>query len=408
MTPIRAQGVSWYALPLVLLATTCTDDPLVPGTAVESHRLTSEHTCTVDVAAGTVTCREVREGGGASANLILGTPFIGFVTTSAHERGNAADEDTTTYTLALVNATPQALGTTDGINLAAGGIRVFFTSGPTVSSVYSGRVSSSSIRLEAPDGTATFTNQDGSLTFTDRKYFQYDEVLVPGDTSAAETMWFIYSSNVRSFSFAYRVSAPAQYEHGWITIAPSAVPVLAPDSTATLSAAVYNHVGQPQADGVTWSSSNAAVAMVDTSGVVTAVGEGTATITATSTVNAQRTGSRVITVDAVPGVSATTPANAATNVYPGDNVVITFSEPVNVSANSFTIHCSGGRAFTVSGSGTSTITLNPNSALPTSDTCTVTVLAAQVSDVDANDGPNHLAADYVFSFQTDNEIVIDM
>jgi hypothetical protein len=76
-----------------------------------------------------------------------------------------------------------------------------------------------------------------------------------------------------------------------------------------------------------------------------------------------------------------------------------------VSASSFSLGCTTGpRTFTVSGSGTSTIRLNPINSLPTFDTCTVTVLAAGVSDADANDGPDQLAENYVFSFQIANEI----
>ena len=375
---------------------------------------TGDQFCTVDVKAETVTCREVLAGGGAAANVILGTPFVTFVMTSAHSRGNSVDEDTTSYTVAVRNATPQPLGTTDGTTLAADGIRLFFSTAPVVTLVSSGTNAGASLRLETPDGTATFTNQNGSSTYTNRMYFQYNEVLAPADTSAARSMQFIYSSNVTSFSFGFRVSAPAQYEHGWITISPASTPILSPGQTATLTGKVYNQVGQEQADGITWSSSDPAVATVSASGEVTAVAEGTATITATSTVNAQRKGTRVITVDVAPTVVSTTPANAAVGVLPGDNIVVNFSEPVDVTASSFSLECPAGstQAFTLSGSGTSAITLNPDADLPAASTCTVTVVAANVSDSDANDGPNLLAADYVFSFevaiQANNDALADI
>jgi hypothetical protein len=262
---------------------------------------TGDQFCTVDLAAGTLTCSEVLLGReGASGNVILGTPYVTYVTTTEHSRGNSADEDTTTYTVRIRNATPQPLGTLDGEEPAPDGIRLFFSTAPAVKTVSSGTVAGAAIRLETPDGTATFTNQNGTATYTDRMYFQYDEVLAPGDTSAAESMQFIYSPNVTSFSYAYRVSAPAQYEHGWITLAPATTPDLNPGSTATFTGTVYNQVGQAQADGITWTSSNPSVATVDAgTRVVTAVAVGTATITATSTVNAQRTGTREITVTSV-------------------------------------------------------------------------------------------------------------
>jgi hypothetical protein len=391
----------WCCILVSLTAAACADGPVAPGYQPEPRLLTAEYECTVDVRAGNTTCHEVRDGGGASANVILSPPFVSFVTNSAYSRGDNTNEDTITYTIAIRNATPQPLGTTDGINLAPGGIRLFFATAPVVKTVSSGTIAGSSIRLETPDGTATFTNQTGTTTYLNRMYFQYDEVLAPGDTSVARSMRFIYSSNVQAFEFSYRVSAPAQYEHGWITIAPATAPVLAPGQTMTLTGTVYNQVGQVQANGITWSSSDPYVTTVNAStGEVTAVGEGTATITATSTVNTQRTGTRVVTVDAVPGVASTTPANGEVGVAPWADIVIEFSEPVNVSGTTFSIVCTtGAQFFSVSGSGTSTINLTPANTLPALDTCTVTVVAAGVSDVDAADGPDHLAENYVFSFE---------
>src|SRR5205085_7040079 len=89
-------------------------------------------------------------------------------------------------------------------------------------------------------------------------------------------------------------------------------------------------------------------------------------------------------------------------VNASNNITVTFSEPVNASASSFTLECPTGSAqsFSVSGSGTSTITLDPTADLPGATTCTVTVLASGITDVDTGDPPDNLAANYVFSFTT--------
>jgi uncharacterized repeat protein (TIGR01451 family) len=111
-----------------------------------------------------------------------------------------------------------------------------------------------------------------------------------------------------------------------------------------------------------------------------------------------------ITVDARPTVTSTTPTNGATGVATSPNIVVNFSEPVTASTSSFTIECPAPgnlKTFTVSGSGTSTITLDPTVDLPAATTCTVTVIANQISDVDSNDPPDNMATDYVFSFTTD-------
>src|SRR5204862_1506796 len=60
------------------------------------------------------------------------------------------------------------------------------------------------------------------------------------------------------------------------------------------------------------------------------------------------------------------------------------------------------KSFAVSGSPGSSITLDPTSDLPEGTTCTVTAVAANISDTDAVDPPDHPAANYQFSFTTDS------
>jgi hypothetical protein len=126
---------------------------------------------------------------------------------------------------------------------------------------------------------------------------QYDEILAAAATTAPKPVHFVFSPNVQNFTFMVLVSAPAQYEHGWVAVSPASLPIMSLGSTATLAGTVYDQVGRVQADGITWSSSDAFVATVNASmGEVTAVGPGTATIHATSTVNARRKGTREVTV----------------------------------------------------------------------------------------------------------------
>src|SRR5262249_21769733 len=83
------------------------------------------------------------------------------------------------------------------------------------------------------------------------------------------------------------------------------------------------------------------------------------------------------------------------------NVTIDFSEDVTVSSASFGISCATSGAHTAALSGEdATYTLDPNTDFAPNETCTVTVLAAQVSDVDAHDPPDGLTGDYSFSFTT--------
>ena len=110
------------------------------------------------------------------------------------------------------------------------------------------------------------------------------------------------------------------------------------------------------------------------------------------------------TIDQPPSVTATTPTNGATGVAINSNVTITFSEPVNVTGEWFSIACpnSGARnvAATVVTGGPTTFTINPNADFANGEVCTVTVNAAQVTDQDSGDPPDNMAANFVFSFTT--------
>ncbi|MDV7390871.1 Ig-like domain-containing protein, partial [Arthrospira platensis SPKY1] len=105
--------------------------------------------------------------------------------------------------------------------------------------------------------------------------------------------------------------------------------------------------------------------------------------------------------DAAPAVTATNPDNGATAVPIASSLTITFSEAVNVTPASFSLTCDAGGAqpFDLSGGG-AVYTLDPHNDLPPTTSCTVTVLADQVSDVDADDPPDQMTADYSFSFTT--------
>lgn len=86
------------------------------------------------------------------------------------------------------------------------------------------------------------------------------------------------------------------------------------------------------------------------------------------------------------------PATGGT-INPDDNLTLTFSEPVNVSGEWFGLTCSSSGTRTVAdtvvtANATSTqFVINPNTDFASGETCTLTVFAAQVSDVDTLDPP---------------------
>lgn len=105
--------------------------------------------------------------------------------------------------------------------------------------------------------------------------------------------------------------------------------------------------------------------------------------------------------DDAPSVAASTPADGAGNVALDADVSISFDEPVDVTGTWFTIVCSdsGAHAATAAG-GPTTYSLDPTTDLSEGESCTVTVIAAGVTDQDANDPPDTMAADTSFGFAT--------
>jgi predicted extracellular nuclease len=112
-------------------------------------------------------------------------------------------------------------------------------------------------------------------------------------------------------------------------------------------------------------------------------------------------GAHVSGGDAAPLVSSTSPTNGAIEVAEATNITVNFSEPVVAAAGWYSIACatSGAHTATQSG-GPQSFTLDPDTDFSIGETCTVTVDASKVTDVDVDDPPDAMAANHVFSFTT--------
>jgi DNA/RNA endonuclease G (NUC1) len=107
--------------------------------------------------------------------------------------------------------------------------------------------------------------------------------------------------------------------------------------------------------------------------------------------------------DTAPEVTTVTPGDNATNVSVGSTIGVTFNEGVSAGANAFTLSCGNvAQSFAVSASPASSFTLTPSSPLPYSTVCSITVSAAEITDTDADDPPDQMAADFAWSFTTAN------
>jgi hypothetical protein len=107
----------------------------------------------------------------------------------------------------------------------------------------------------------------------------------------------------------------------------------------------------------------------------------------------------VVIADAAPQVVATTPTSGAIGVSPASDLTVTFSEPVSAAGSWFAISCalSGSHTAAASGGPTS-FTLDPDVDFTLGETCTATIAGAQVSDLDVDDPPDTMAADFSWSF----------
>ncbi len=106
--------------------------------------------------------------------------------------------------------------------------------------------------------------------------------------------------------------------------------------------------------------------------------------------------------DPAPEVFQTTPASGATSAALTGNLTINFDEAVNAAGNWYQISCakSGLHIATANAATGTSFTLDPAADFASNEVCTVTIFAAQVTDVDTNDPPDNMAADYAWSFTT--------
>ena len=103
-------------------------------------------------------------------------------------------------------------------------------------------------------------------------------------------------------------------------------------------------------------------------------------------------------LDIAPTVSSTVPTNSATDVDVDATLTVNFSEPVTASGTWATLTCDSTPVVVTLGGSGSTYTIDPDADLSYGASCTATVVAAQVTDLDDTADP--MATDYVWGFST--------
>jgi hypothetical protein len=228
--------------------------------------------CSASRTALSVRCEPLKPGTSDARGIIVGNQGVYVQVTTSNVAYNAGTGQFT-FDATLQNLIEQPLGTTDGTTLDPGGIKIFFHSGPTVTS-------GTGVAAVVPDGFGTFTA-------TGQPYYQYNEVLPNLDVSAARAWTLVMPPTVTTFSFLLYVSAPVEYPNGYITLdgnlPEASYGYFHPGDTHPLVAVVKNAVGEviPGAP-VAFSTTDSNCAQVDPGGTVTGVRYATCGIIATS------------------------------------------------------------------------------------------------------------------------------
>ncbi|HEV7586839.1 MAG TPA: DNA/RNA non-specific endonuclease [Longimicrobium sp.] len=198
--PTRGRSTLRLAVPLAFLAlAACSDRDIagpraLPDSGEPPASGLTALTCSASPAQRTVSCSSLQPGGARAK--IFGGQNTNVKLTSSNVSYTPADS-TFQFSVTVQNLLPEKIGTADGVTADPTGIRVFFSSGPTVTS---------------GTGSASVANADdqGTFTGTAQPYFQYDEVLATGQTSAPRVWQLHVDPGVGTFSFVLYVSAPLQ------------------------------------------------------------------------------------------------------------------------------------------------------------------------------------------------------
>ncbi|HEX6750713.1 MAG TPA: Ig-like domain-containing protein, partial [Longimicrobium sp.] len=261
--------------------------------------------CGADVRAKTVKC-DAPTGATGARGVLLGNQHVYVELTSSNVSSvdNAGTIDFT-FDVTVKNLIPQTLGVdsaTGAVNAEA--VRVFFATAPVADA------GSGEIDVQG-GGTGTFTASN-------QHYYEYPAPLATNSVTPPVNWHFQMPNTVTHFQFLVYVAGKVQFPQGWIDIYPPShapSPTLIPTNTITAGSTLQledtarTQVGNPiPGESVTWSSTGHATTVDPNTGLVTATGVGTDTITATG--NSGRTGKVQIVVN--PGAAASMTANSAT------------------------------------------------------------------------------------------------
>lgn len=179
---------------LALLAA-CADQPTAPAGSTAAPRgaprVLATLDCQVTLATRRVTCGPAASDA-SRALRFLGLTYVKLTSSNPSYGGGIFQFDAT-----VQNLLTEGIGTPDGVAVDPAGIRVFFHSGPVVTS---------------GSGSVSVANADGMDSFTgaNQPYFVYGQKLAHDEVSSARTWQIAYDPGVNSFAFTVYVAAEVQ------------------------------------------------------------------------------------------------------------------------------------------------------------------------------------------------------
>jgi hypothetical protein len=326
--------------------------PTEPGTASDKPSTTPHLkdpvavlTCNASVTEKKVSCAPSSPASDGRKDAVLVGGQGVFVQLTSSNASYSSVDSTFKFDVTVQNLIPQPLSTTDGATADGAGVRVFFSSGPSITD-------SAGIASVVPDGFATFTAAG-------QAYYQYsgadlgaDGILSQNETSAPK-QWTVKVGPNRNFTFLLLVSAEVPFPNGYVDVTP-VKDTIETGETLGLTATIRNYLGVAVAGSVTWSTSNGSAATVDGSGIVTGAGAGAANIIATA---GARSGSATINVCPALAVGGTFTASmpvASDLCFAGGGSGAEYTYvPINHSTSS-------NLSLTVTGTGISAVTGPPS------------------------------------------------
>lgn len=201
ITSPMSRGFRISAVPLLLLA--ACDGALTAPNVRPAEPVLARIACEADVRSAHVTCSSAGVAGTSASRVILGGQgvYVRLLDSPA-----TWDAGTQVFSLpvAVENLTVWPMGTPD--SLTATGVRVFFASGPSATTVTSGDPSAYAV-YPLNDSTGMFTSGSQS-------YYPYPGILAAGDTTGEQTWEFHVDAGVQTFSFTVYVAAQLPAETG--------------------------------------------------------------------------------------------------------------------------------------------------------------------------------------------------